>query len=98
MPRMSNTGWRRSASNKVFRKRKSYATPDLYDIHYINDEQINTHQFEDIQRTCNLCLRRKLTGLFYCQYPARIEPMKVEREEYIKKHSVCALCANRMGI
>ena len=96
--RTSNTGWRKSASNKVFRKRKMYASPDLYDIHYINEEQINTYQFEDIQRTCNLCLRRKLTGLFYCQFPARLAPMKVEREEYIKKQSVCALCANRMGI
>ena len=96
--RTANTGWKISDSKKAFRRRKMYATPDLYDIQYINGEQINTYQFEDIQRTCNLCRRRRLVCLFYCQYPARIEPMKVEREEYIKKQSVCALCANRMGI
>ena len=85
----------KNAKNQ-FRKRKEYANPDLYDIKYIEGEQINTYQFEDIQRKCNLCNRRRLSGLFYCQYPARIHDRKIEREQYIRKHSICTLCANRV--
>ena len=93
--RIKNTGWRRV---NQFRKRTTYSTPDLYDIKYIDGEQLNTYQFEDIKRTCNLCRRDKLTGLFYCQIPAKIAPMKTAREEFIINQSVCILCANRMGI
>ena len=85
-------------SENRFKKRVEYANPDLYDIHYIDGEQINTYQFEDVQRKCNLCNRRKLAGLFYCQYPAHLHSYKLERERYIKHNSVCVLCANRMGI
>ena len=93
--RITNTGWRRV---NQFRKRITYSNPDLYDIKYVDGEQLNTYQFEDIERSCNLCRRDKLTGLFYCQIPANIAPMKTVREQYITDESVCILCANRMGI
>ena len=88
-------GWQ---AKNTFKRRKEYANPELYDIKYVDGEQINTYQFEDIQRKCNLCNRRRLSGLFYCQYPARVHEDKLEREQYVRKNSVCTLCANRMGI
>ncbi len=89
------TGWRTSNS---FRKRKQYTSPDLYDIKYIDGKQLNTYQFEDKGRTCNLCSRTDLVGLFYCQYPAKTHNYKIEREEYINNQSICTMCANRVMI
>ena len=89
------SGWRTSNS---FRKRRRYASPDLYDIKYVDGVQVNTYQFEDKDRTCSLCARTELVGLFYCQYQAKTHDFKAEREEYINQHSVCTVCANRIGL
>lgn len=93
--RIKSTGWR---TINRFKKRMTYSTPDLYDIKYIDGEQLNTYQFEDVERSCNLCNRVMLTGLFYCQIPASIAPLETVREQYIADESVCILCANRLGI
>lgn len=94
MVRIKSTGWRQEVTTENrFRSRSAHSMPDLYNIQYCNNAQVNVYQFEDVQRRCVLCERHK-SGLFYCRIPARLKNAVLVREEIINNQSVCAVCAN----